>query len=243
MESKRKQRARRIHSLVHREIVRRAIDMEPPAEILRALKTLAKTESCGWTENDVPSLPTIREIAKESTPNDPSSPWDFGESDGEEAKLLLDVAVAVLDRTGARVTNREAAWIMKLRKTVPGLHGLFSWWMAREYLARMDHGRDAHDLDARLVFTPPLEASAQARYKAASALGRLFARHWPERLPLPWVSGAMKEQVALIECSAFMGAFFESGGAAAITKNVPPLWSQFPTDGLRRPENQMEEFT
>jgi len=147
-----------------------------PAEIRRELESLG----C----SPVPTLPTIRDIVRENTPNDPSAPWTLGNSGSGEARLVLDVISYVLYATKGRidhVTVRQAEWITRIRQAAPGLPNPEVWRLALDYMLREDAEEDTRDLDAILAFTPPADASPEVALRLAEQLGRLFGHLWPER--------------------------------------------------------------
>jgi hypothetical protein len=109
-------------------------------------------------EEGNPSEKTIQRMVKDYTPEDPSGPWSFAESTGEEARLILPVLAAVLEQTagdGGAISRDIAAWIVRIRTAAPTLPPWDAYGYAILYRAAAAHKRDTRELDRRLARLQP----------------------------------------------------------------------------------------
>ena len=116
---------------------------------------------------DPVSLPTIRDVAREATPADDSSPWRLEAAEIIDSRLVLEVLGSVLAETDGQVTHltrREAQWVTALRNAQPSLTSDYgridttNYWviyqLANEYIQRRQREESTVDLDTFLAWAP-----------------------------------------------------------------------------------------
>lgn len=168
------QKGTRTDRAICEAIERLALDGFRPAEIHRRLPGLLGT-------NDVPTLRTVQNIARQVTPRDTSEDWGVATDASEDAAVLLPFLASITERTDGRIrrlTRNEAAMVARLLRAVPDLPAETAFRLARDYLGRMEHGQDAADLDAFLAFAPWRDEASAVRYY------RAFQHGWIDHLHL-----------------------------------------------------------
>jgi len=137
---------------------------------------------------DIVSLPTIRDIARQTVPADQSSQWELEAAETIDSHLVLDVLGSVIQETDGqitRLTRLEAQWITSLRTAQPDLtsdHGRIdtanSWviyQLAQEYIQRRQHGESSVDLDTFLAWAPWRDFHRCFTYNVGLLEGKLSA--------------------------------------------------------------------
>ena len=122
----------------------------------------------------LPSLRTIRRVVSEVRVEDSSGRWGITESEGGDARLILDVLAAVIMATDGKkcsFTTTEANWVLKLRKAAPDAHPYGVWLLAREYMRAQAKRLDTEALDHYLAFKPWVSANRWGNYSAAVDAG------------------------------------------------------------------------
>ncbi|MBN2099777.1 MAG: hypothetical protein JW753_09295 [Dehalococcoidia bacterium] len=118
----------------------------------------------------LPSLRTIRRVVSEVRVEDSSGKWGITESEGDDARLILDVLVAVIMATDGKkctFTTSEANWVLKLRRAAPGAHPYRVWLLARECMRAQAKRLDTAAIDHYLAFRPWASANRWGNYAAA----------------------------------------------------------------------------
>ena len=122
----------------------------------------------------IPTERTIYNILRDLTIHDDSEEWQFAETDGDEAALILPVLADIAHATqGHRtsITNREAGWVVRLRRAVPDLAPLWAYAYARHYILRLQREQPTTDLDMLLSFAPWRGKEHAERYTRALNAG------------------------------------------------------------------------
>lgn len=165
------------------DIVREVHQLAPlyrPAEIHRRLEADARFERAA-----VPTLRTIENIAREVTPRDASGTWTVDAStDPAEIAAVLPVLAGIIQWSEgrvARVTNREADWIHRLRSGVPDLPAPEAYRLAREYLRKTESAESTAVLDTWLAFAPWRDQGAT--YFEAFERGWIDSVRWSGYMP------------------------------------------------------------
>ena len=121
-----------------------------PAQIERELQR----RHSGKTALAVPNIKTIQRIWRELNP-DSAGQWQFSGKDTnpDDARLILKVFRWVREWTDAPVslTREEAAWIVKLQRSDPGIPPNWTYVLARAYIAAEAAGRSTEFLDDMVV--------------------------------------------------------------------------------------------
>lgn len=155
-------RRRYLDADVQGAIEARAIDGLTPSQVLRDLERQPQYA------RRLPTLRTVQRIVKEA-PKDQSAPWSLADSDGEDARLILETWQAAIT-TGMRrinITNAQAEWVLKIRKAAPGLSPYYVWLLAGDYRARAQRGENTEALDLFLAFRPWRDLDSRAWYEVA----------------------------------------------------------------------------
>ena len=172
---------RRIDGDIQDEITALAITTDwTPAQIYREI---------GERDQSRVSRRTVERIVKENRVKDETGPWLMKETDGEDARLILNVLAGVMTWSkGYRqsITKAEAEWILRISKAAPGLSTRNIWLVAATYRSRDHRGADTTDLDAYLSFMPWLDEEALSRYKSAVKSGWIKATNmWHDLVEAP----------------------------------------------------------
>jgi hypothetical protein len=95
----------------------------------------------------------VKRIKPGISVKDPSGPWRFAEADPEEAALLLDVLLAVEERTKGvlTLTAALAEWVVRLRTASPGMPPWIAFAFASAYRRRSVAQEESRDLDLLLA--------------------------------------------------------------------------------------------
>jgi hypothetical protein len=147
---------------VREAIERLALDGYRPAEILRRLPDLVG-------EANVPSSRVVQGIARRVTPRDTSEDWGVASDPREDAGVLLPFLAELLPATDGHIrtlTQKEAEMIARLLRAVPDLPAFTAYHLARDYMARTEHGQASADLDAYLAFAPWRPGGAERHINA-----------------------------------------------------------------------------
>ena len=105
---------------------------------------------------------------------DPDAQWRRTEMAGGDARLVLEVQAAVLQRAGRTwvPTHAQARWILWVRLAAPTLEPIEVWQLAMMYFLReLDRTPDYADLDAYLALASWKEDPA--RHEDFTVLARL----------------------------------------------------------------------
>lgn len=133
-------------------------------------------------EGVLPSQRTIQRVVADVRVRDTTGVWRLADSDGEDARCILDVLGWVIRKTngGKRsFTRAEAQWVLKIYKAAPGADLWLVWLLARLYMIYESEGRtNTGDLDAYLAMTPWKDAACFKLYKYA------VEDDWVEPVPL-----------------------------------------------------------
>jgi hypothetical protein len=160
-ESRKTRQGTRTDPDIQLEVERLAVDGWNAAAIHRKLSNDPR-----FTKR-LPVARTIQNLVRAVTPRDPSDPWSLVDSNAEDAELVLPVLAAVAENTEGRrevMTQLEAEWTVRLRRSVPDLPPL---WVARliwEYMLREERKQSTAELDQMLGFAPWRSAKASSRY-------------------------------------------------------------------------------
>lgn len=161
--TQKRHRERRIPSDVQARIHESAAGKKSAAEIHRRL-----VDEFGDT-NQVPSVRTVQDVARELRAPKKFVPWSFAMSSPEDAALILPVYAAVTERTIEEyptLDESEAEWIVSICKVVPDLPAYATYEVAWAYLVRQRRDRPTEDLDLLLAFAPWRGPRALASYRA-----------------------------------------------------------------------------
>lgn len=131
---------------------------------------------------------TIRTYVKACRPPDPSGTWSLAD-DSEESAFLLDVLqIEALKTEGrlARLTRKEAEWIVRIKHAVPHLPPSPALAFAREYMICESEGQDTAHLDMALAFWPSPQQSTEVAEKFSALHRGLHRDLWPGRPVVLW---------------------------------------------------------
>jgi hypothetical protein len=170
-----------------------------PTTIHNYLRDQGFYQRQGWE----PHLRTIQNKVKELSPPDPSGRWSFAKADPAEARLVLPVLAAVLEKTQGRLwlTEDAADWIVRIKTAAPTLPD--DWWTyvyARTY---QRDGEKAVWLDRFLAFRPWESNEAYERYQAVEASIATFQ---------PWESNEAYRRVATLPEPIFVADEYKQDG-------------------------------
>ena len=142
-----------------------------PAQILRDIE--GKKE----LSDKVPNLRTVQRITKDFRAEDNSEPWSLRDSDGDEAKLILEVRRELIrywnhpTKRIQRLSKQEARWVVKVRKAAPELDTRAVWLVALMYSLRETGEISTEDLDDYLAFAPWKDTQHFDEYKQWIRMG------------------------------------------------------------------------
>lgn len=132
-----------------------------------------------------PSLRTVQSIVKEIKTRDTSGPWQLGDSEGEDAKLVLDVLVTIIVNSVGTVRNftkAEARWIIRIAKAAPTAGPWQLWYLAQLYMRYENMGLSTTDLDSLIAFKP-WESEPRAKLYES-----VLKKEWLSPVPFgPWI--------------------------------------------------------
>ncbi|MFC1938524.1 hypothetical protein ACFLWH_02615, partial [Chloroflexota bacterium] len=145
----------------------------------------------------LPTIRTIQRIVKEVAIPDTSGTWSVADSEGEDARLVLDIlaflissAIGIL-KGNFSITKREAQWIIRIRKAAPDAPDLIVWALIELYIRRETNGiTDNADLDGYLALTPWRDNDCFRLYKRLVAKGKI------PKLPLWYLMTDVEADIA-----------------------------------------------
>jgi hypothetical protein len=154
-------------SRVRREILELADQGVSPVEIERRLREIRQFIGL------VPARRTIQHIARARTgTGDTTAVWSMENAPAEDVRVLLPVVAVVVEQTHGRVqglTELEASWILKLRRSSDDLDPWLAYRLARRILVAANAGKPTKPFLDFLAFTPWRDRSS--RYLLAWANG------------------------------------------------------------------------
>jgi hypothetical protein len=119
---------------------------------------------------------TVRDWVRKARPlaaePDPSGTWSPAETEGAEARIILDVLAELMRSSDGGVntiTRSEADWLVRLFHAAPGLHPHLTYRLAQTYIARLTRGEPTVDLDTWIAFAPWLSNERMEAYERLRA--------------------------------------------------------------------------
>jgi hypothetical protein len=168
---------------IQRFIEDKADEEYTPIQIFKELNQKFKKQK---REPELPSLRTVQLMVKEREILDTSGTWSIKDNEPEDAKLILEILANVIILSHGKkrnFTNKEAEWVLKIRKIIPDVSLVQVWRIARKYLLYESQGiTSTEGWDAYLAFTPWRSGNHFSHYKNALLKG------WAEGAPiLDWI--------------------------------------------------------
>jgi hypothetical protein len=136
---------------------------------LKAAQIYRFLQDNGYFAKWTPDPRTVQRKVRAARGRDAGTRWCFAEADPEDARLVLPVLAALLEKTQGRVwlTKDTADWIVRLKTAAPTLPDDYSTYIyARTY---QRDGEKVLWLDRFLAFRPWESNDAYARYQKVEA--------------------------------------------------------------------------
>jgi len=157
---------------------RRGVGKRLDTDVKEAIELLA---AFGWKASKIdrvlggtsfadrmPDLRTIqRYVERAGQRSGPDEPWQRTEMAGNDALLVLDVLIVLMQHTRLPhgITRAQAQWLLWVRQAAPDLTPVDAWLLALLYLARERSSAPEYaDLDAVLAFAPWRSEQARSAY-------------------------------------------------------------------------------
>jgi len=143
-----------------------------------------------------PSLRTVQRIVRDlSLLEEADKPWTLAESSDEEARVALEYLVWLgpystemhgrmgreRGKSAALVSQREVAWIVKIKAAAPDIPFEVARIYAIDYLWREQKGEDAEDLDFGLAYAPTGPETTDEFLWRLISHAKVHWSVWPER--------------------------------------------------------------
>ena len=166
-----------------------------PAEIYRSLQTDHFYKDFKFSKSTVERI--VRNAPKPPTELREPSYWTLANSNGEDAKNILEAHKALIFSFGGKIgrpTIEQAEWVAKLLRTAPDFPMEIVWTFAGVYRLHVESDANTLPLDEYLAFAPWRSEEHYKLYTDAVRLG------WLERpRPALWERFVEDQNLTLSE--------------------------------------------